>query len=391
MIWKNESLKELGRALARFLSSTPALVPLFVLPLAAWGCYRAWVRKGDVRVARWVAGAVLALGLGDGLLLLALPRLGLSFGPVGLPWLAMILVRAGLTWGGAVLGRRVPGKREIRVALLVWALNLAILPCEVYGLYFEPFNLGVSRVHVSLPETSGDVRLRVVQLSDLHVERTTGRERAVLETVERLEPDLILLTGDYLNLSYVDDARARQEARELLRQLDAPQGVYAIPGTPVVDTASAMAALFDGLDNVQVLHDKVATLDVEGQALYLVGVANLGLERDRDSLRELMRRLPAEAWTILLYHTPDLIETASELGVDLYLAGHTHGGQVRLPWLGAIFTASRYGKRYEMGLYRVGRTQLYVSRGIGMEGLGTPRVRFLCPPETVELELSGGD
>jgi predicted MPP superfamily phosphohydrolase len=93
----------------------------------------------------------------------------------------------------------------------------------------------------------------------------------------------------------------------------------------------------------------------------------------------------------LLYHTPDLIETASELGVDLYLAGHTHGGQVRLPWLGAIFTASRYGKRYEMGSYRVGRTQLYVSRGIGMEGLGTPRVRFLCPPEIVELELGGGD
>jgi predicted MPP superfamily phosphohydrolase len=61
---------------------------------------------------------------------------------------------------------------------------------------------------------------------------------------------------------------------------------------------------------------------------------------------------------------------------------------VRLPWFGAILTASKYGKRYEAGLYQVGATQLYVSRGLGMEGLGAPRVRFLCPPEIVVLELS---
>ena len=89
-----------------------------------------------------------------------------------------------------------------------------------------------------------------------------------------------------------------------------------------------------------------------------------------------------------MYHTPDLVETAAELGVDFYLAGHTHGGQIRLPWLGALMTAPKYGKQYEAGLYRIASTQLYVSRGIGMEGLGMPRVRFLCPPEIVELWLT---
>ena len=94
---------------------------------------------------------------------------------------------------------------------------------------------------------------------------------------------------------------------------------------------------------------------------------------------------------MLLYHTPDLMPQASDLGVDLYLAGHTHGGQWRLPGFGALLTSSIHWKRYESGLYREGDTRLYVSRGLGMEGFGTPRARFFCPPEVVEILLTGMD
>ncbi len=73
--------------------------------------------------------------------------------------------------------------------------------------------------------------------------------------------------------------------------------------------------------------------------------------------------------------------------MDLYLSGHTHGGQVRLPFYGAVFTASYYGKKYEMGQYQLGPATLYVSRGIGMAGGLIPRVRLLCPPELVLVEL----
>jgi predicted MPP superfamily phosphohydrolase len=75
--------------------------------------------------------------------------------------------------------------------------------------------------------------------------------------------------------------------------------------------------------------------------------------------------------------------------VDLYLAGHTHGGQLRLPVYGAMFTATTVGKRYEMGRYDVDGLTLYVSRGIGMEGKGAPRARFLCPPEIVCIDVIG--
>jgi len=95
-------------------------------------------------------------------------------------------------------------------------------------------------------------------------------------------------------------------------------------------------------------------------------------------------------FTLLSYHSPDLAPEAAACGVDLMLSGHTHGGQVRLPLVGALYTSSLYGKRFEAGRYVLGKTTLYVSRGIGMEGKGAPRVRFLCPPEIVLWEIGGG-
>jgi predicted MPP superfamily phosphohydrolase len=80
---------------------------------------------------------------------------------------------------------------------------------------------------------------------------------------------------------------------------------------------------------------------------------------------------------------------ARRAGVDLYLCGHTHGGQIRLPLIGALVTSSKFWKRYEMGRYVEANTTLYVSRGIGMEGMGAPRARFLCPPEIELFEIRG--
>ncbi|MEJ2705392.1 MAG: hypothetical protein P8Z79_23375, partial [Sedimentisphaerales bacterium] len=82
-----------------------------------------------------------------------------------------------------------------------------------------------------------------------------------------------------------------------------------------------------------------------------------------------------------------LIEDITDFPVDLYLAGHTHGGQVALPFYGALVTLSEYGKEYESGKYQVGTTTLYVNRGIGMEGGPVPRVRFWARPEITVFEV----
>jgi hypothetical protein len=187
-----------------------------------------------------------------------------------------------------------------------------------------------------------------------------------------------------LNQDYLGDPLAFQAAHEFLAQLAAPQGVYAVNGT--VDDGSQMQALTAGTA-VQWLDDAVQRVKVGTSEIYIIGVSNAGYPRDRQALEGLLGQTPPEAYSLLLYHTPDLIETAAAGGVDLYLAGHTHGGQIRLPFYGAIITFSRYGKDYEMGRYTVGPTTLYVTRGVGMEGLLLPRVRVLCPPEIEIITL----
>lgn len=108
-------------------------------------------------------------------------------------------------------------------------------------------------------------------------------------------------------------------------------------------------------------------------------------------LKDLLKGLEDDATTIYLHHTPDAVEEllAREPGqrVDLFLCGHTHGGQVCLPFWGAIVTFSRQHKKYERGLYRVGDVSMYVNRGVGLEGGAVPRLRFLSRPEVVVIDL----
>ena len=100
-----------------------------------------------------------------------------------------------------------------------------------------------------------------------------------------------------------------------------------------------------------------------------------------------MQKFPAENYSILLYHYSDLAESLKGLNVDLYLSGHTHGGQVRMPFYGAIVTLSRFGKKYESGMYDINGTKLYVNRGIGLENTPAPKVRFLCRPEITVFDI----
>lgn len=352
------------------------------------------------RNASLAALTLLGFGLLDWALLAALPRLGLSYGAITRGLLGMTGIRLGvfailtgalLALGGWVrLGGATslsPQPLQSPLLLLVF-LNAILTGLMVYGLFFEPFDLRTTTVRLIGPAQSDGQPLRILQISDVHVERITRREDELLARVEQLKPDLIVLTGDYTNLDYLDDPQALQDTRYLLSQLSAPYGVYAVTGS--VDTPALVDFVFDGLP-VRLLQDEVALVQAGQTTLAVIGVSDQGRGRDAEALAELAQTIPAGAYRLLLYHTPDLIETADQHEIDLYLAGHTHGGQVRLPFYGAIVTMSAYGKQYEGGLYQLNPTALYVSRGVGMEGMGLPRVRFLCPPEITLFELVSED
>ena len=214
-----------------------------------------------------------------------------------------------------------------------------------------------------------------------------------------LAPDIIVLTGDYLNTSYVHDPAALADWRHLINQLEAPHGIYAVRGT-VEQRPELMADLVAGTEVIWLEQESVQ-VNVRGEMVTLVGVAcSHDLTRDTARLEEALagvsgrgdsRIAPTAAGpTVLLYHSPDLILEAAERGVDLVLSGHTHGGQVRLPGLGAVVTFSSFGRRYAAGLFNEAGTRMVVSRGIGLEGGAAPRVRFLCRPEIVSIDMVGG-
>lgn len=250
--------------------------------------------------------------------------------------------------------------------------------CIFYGFTLEPTWIEVRTVRLTSPKISpASGVIRVVQISDFHSEAKPLNERRVTEIVESLKPDIIAVTGDYLN-----SLEGLPAARRLLSSLRAPYGVFCVRGN--YDLMVPAPGLFDGL-GVQHLDRRAAVMDVRGTKVRVIG---LDLASSPYFERLLAGLGPSPGYDILLHHFSDLVFQADESGIDLYLSGHTHGGQIRLPFYGALVTLATFGKRFESGLYQVGRTALYVNRGLGMEGGLAPRARFLCRPEITVFELS---
>ena len=367
-----------------------------LLSAGAW-----WLATRRSKIALATLACMLSFMLLDLALFRSMPMLGLSFGLSRIPFLLIAIVRGiatvtsavGLLAYLALRHWRNPLSLPARSSSLYWAIpvsiNLAMTGCLVDGLIIEPLNIDVNHVALMSERWPEDAPpLRIVHISDPHIERLTHRERDALRRVEDLSPDLILMTGDYLNISFLNDAQAREDFREWANQLYARYGVYAVWGN--TDLAPWRDELMHGLD-ITVLSNETKAVTINGRDINLVGidVHQYFMSKDRRVLERLAEELPQDGFNVLLYHTPDLMpEAIATDKIDLYLAGHTHGGQIRLPVYGAIVTASMYGKRYEAGSYEEERTHLYVSRGLGFEGGHAPRIRFLCPPEITVFDLS---
>jgi len=368
------------------------LVAAIVLLLAS--CVAA-VWSGTGQALAFSAGLLqLAAAVGDWAMLALLPLRGRSFGPVKPPLLGLAFLRGLL---GAILAIPARASFEPQGWLLAClAVQAGLSALAIYALWVEPFRLGVTRIDLRSPrfrqarKTSGTAPLRLLHLADLHLERPTVRETQLLMLVERLQPDLIVFTGDVLNLSYVRDPQAVEAARAIMRHWRAPNGVYAVRGSPLVDVDGWVERIYAGLDHMTWLRDEVCIVEAGGRQLAIAGVeCTHDRETDLPRLRKVLAQVPPRLYTILLYHSPDLAPEAAALGVDLYLCGHTHGGQFRLPLIGALHTSSELWKQFEMGRYDLNGMTLYVSRGIGLEGLSAPRARFLAPPEVTLFTLDG--
>jgi predicted MPP superfamily phosphohydrolase len=367
------------------LERTPSWSVFILLIGLAAGVEAAW---GGRRPTGQVAAAWLFFALLDWVMLAGLHWTRRSFGPVKPPLLALAVLRVAIA---ALLA--LPGHDWLAPAIMA-ALSLLAW----YATWIEPLTIGVTERILAFPQwPAGVPSLRLLHLSDLHLERTGRREERLNEMISALSPDLICFSGDLLSLSFNDDPTAIAHARECVSEWRAPLGVYAVSGSPLVDLPESAHAILAGLPHLRWLQDEAITLESDGRALTLVGLTCTHQPAvDGPKLTSALDNVPRGAPIILIYHTPDLAPEAAAAGVDLQLSGHTHGGQIRLPFYGAVITSSIHRKRFEMGEYQLPRSGrapmiLYVSRGIGMEGGVAPRARLLSRPEIILWTIEGAD
>jgi uncharacterized protein len=301
-------------------------------------------------------------------------------------------------------GRRSEGR--LPAGPLLWSAAvaggalLAGAAAYAYATRFEATWLEVTRRDIRLSRLPAALDgLRIAHLTDFHLSRIVPLDflHSCTAAAMREQPDLILITGDFVTRRprYVADIEG------LLAPLSASHGVYAVLGNHdvVVGTAAVGAAVEAA--GARLLRNRHECVPVNGVELWLAGIDCLHHKQyrteevKRAAWAEVYRRMldtalsgiPADAFRILLSHTPDVIRDAARCGVDLMLSGHTHGGQVRFPLLGATVVPSRYGHRYAAGLFQVENTTLFVSRGLGTVRLP---LRFLCRPELAILTLRSG-
>lgn len=244
----------------------------------------------------------------------------------------------------------------------------------------EPHRLVVERVSLTLGRLPRPFAgLRIAQLSDLHLGphiHQADVERAVRSAMS-LHPDLILLTGDYVTrwAGYGEALIAP------LSRLRASLGVYGTLGNHDHWTDADEITTYLHRAGVTVLRNASCPISRDGGTLWLVGVDDV-MEGAED-LPAALASVPEEGCKVALIHEPDFADVAAKSGIDLQLSGHSHGGQVRIPGIGALILPG-WGRKYPIGLRRVGETWLYTNRGIG---LVSPPVRFNCPPEITLFTL----
>ncbi len=356
------------------LESMPSLVMnLLLIALALLGTLPTILQT---RTLPLMTGALALFFFSDWVLIALLPETKRSFGPIKVTVLLLAILR-------------------VPFALLPfgWNLGLQIVGTllVIYGFYIEPFRLDIHSESFKSKKMKKGASLRILHIGDLHIERFTRREKSILDEIIELQPDLILFSGDVLNLSYLKDVQSQTDALHFFKQLAAPMGVYGVTGSSAVDSAGFFARL-NSETPLQWLHNEISSLETPFGKINILGLTcSHNPDHDEIVLANLFKESPElqdGSINLLLYHSPDLAPNASRYSVDLQLSGHTHGGQVRLPFFGALYAGSLYGKTFEAGRYLVNHMPLYVTRGLGMEGAIAPRVRFLCTPEMILWEIS---
>ena len=275
-------------------------------------------------------------------------------------------------------------RKGIRIALLL--LVLLIVSCLVWGFFIEPNRLVVNQQSIQIDtwpkELSG---LRIALIADLH---TGGwfidehKLRLIVDRTNQLNPDLVVLLGDYVAPNSWHSRRVEPEITAgVLKDLRAPLGVYAVLGNHDWWYNGAKVRRAFEQNGIPVLEDEVVEIRWRDKSFWLAGLADLWTRPQQ--IDETIAKAPPGSTMIALTHNPDIFPRLPP-NVPLLLAAHTHGGQVSIPLIGTPIVPSRFGSKYTAGHVFENGHHMFVTTGIGTSILP---VRFRVPPEIVVLTV----
>ncbi len=319
------------------------------------------------------------------------------FGLIHLAYDALFISMPIVAWALLVLSIRERSRSPKKLQLTKWVRVAALIIALVfpvvgwYATYVEPFRVQLEVHQVQINHwPAGNGPLRIGVLADIQTERVTDHERDAIDQLMVLKPDLILIPGDFFSGQDSNLAEHWDDLVDLLQRLHAPAGVYFVPGNSeeLYDERALIEA-----GGVRYLRNEIVEVPFGDS---LIRLAGLELKVEWDGALQTMREfdaLPgADDLRILLSHRPDSILELQRAGLtrtDLVIAGHTHGGQVVVPFWGPLMTASEVPRHAAAGgLHELDGQQIYVSRGLGWEGGEAPRIRFCCPPEITLLVIN---
>jgi len=282
-------------------------------------------------------------------------------------------------------------RRDFLKLLKVGTIDLGLLAAGGAGWSFlmEPNLIRIEKVNLKLPRLTPEFfGIRIAQISDIHMGgwMNAGRLQRVADLVTDQDPDLLLLTGDFL-IGHIFDKNSEQHLQdfiEILSPLAKHIPSFGILGNHDYWTSPCAVRAVLNSSGITDLTNSVFTISRGKEKLHLCGVDDIWEGDVR--LDEVVDKLKDKSAAILLAHEPDFADVSAETGCfDLQVSGHTPGGQVVIPLFGPPVLPF-LGHKYHTGLYRVGNMFQYTSRGVGM---GRLPVRFNCPPEITIFTLSG--